>query len=198
MFENIVSDTLSLPLSRLHKVWLVTPKSNTKDKPTPYALKMVSKRQLLHQKLTAPVLREKNVMESIEHPFLMHMVSSFQDENYLYFVMDLILGGELFELMYAADKKVNNDNKAWKESVFYKSFGAEHEKPMEGLAGVGVRAAVFYGASVIDAFAYMHSRRIVYRDLKPENILLNQNGYCVVVDMGFAKVVLDKTYTVCG
>lgn len=199
-------DVLSLSKLKKHrilgvgtfgKVWLVTPKSNTKDKPTPYALKMVSKRQLLQQKLTVTVLREKNVMESIDHPLLMKMVSSFQDENYLYFVMDLILGGELFELLYS-NGKANTDNAAWKESVFYKSFGHEKEKPIKGLAGIGVRKALFYGACVIDAFAYLHNRRIVYRDLKPENILLDEKGYCIVVDFGFAKVVLDKTYTMCG
>jgi len=203
---NTNRDVLSLSKLKKHrilgigtfgKVWLVTPKSNTKDKPTPYALKMVSKRQLLQQKLTVTVLREKNVMESIEHPFLMHMVSSFQDENYLYFVMDLILGGELFDLLYS-NEQVENANTDWKESAFYKSFGTENEKPIKGLAGIGVRKALFYGACVIDAFAYLHNRRIVYRDLKPENILLNQKGYCIVVDLGFAKVVLDKTYTMCG
>ena len=31
-----------------------------------------------------------------------------------------------------------------------------------------------------------------------ENVMVNEKGYCVVVDMGFAKVVLDKTYTMCG
>lgn len=183
-----------------NKVWLVTPKSNDKGKPTPYALKMISKRQILQQKLAPAVLREKNVMESIQHPFLLHMVSAFQDENYLYFVLNLILGGELFEIIYAdgAKKKTMNDNPVWKESAFYKSFGTTDDKPMEGVNGVGVRKALFYGAGVIEAFNYLHNRRIVYRDLKPENIMINSLGYCVVVDMGFAKVVLDKTYTVCG
>jgi len=180
------------------KVWLVTPKSNIKDKPTPYAVKMISKRQLLQEKLSVTVLREKNVMESIQHPLLMHMVSSFQDENYLYFVMDLVLGGELFELLYSKDNNVGNTNAAWKESALYKSFGPKDDKPIKGLAGVGVRKALFYGACVIDAFTYLHNRRIVYRDLKPENVLLNEKGYCIIVDMGFAKVVLDKTYTMCG
>lgn len=181
------------------KVWLVTPKSNAVDKPTPYALKMVAKRQLLEQNLAAAVLREKNVMESINHPFLLRMESAFQDENYLYFVMDLILGGELFELLYPEDDVGEfKDDPAWKESSFFKIFGDAVEKPISGTAGVGVRKALFYSACVIDAFHYLHDRRIVYRDLKPENVMLNEKGYCVVVDMGFAKVVCDKTYTVCG
>lgn len=61
-----------------------------------------------------------------------------------------------------------------------------------------MRKAVFYSACVIDAFAHLYNRRIVYRDLKPENIMLDSKGYCVIVDMGFAKIVLDKTYTMCG
>jgi protein kinase A len=33
---------------------------------------------------------------------------------------------------------------------------------------------------------------------QPENVLLDQDGYCVIVDLGFAKFVQDKTYTFCG
>jgi len=56
----------------------------------------------------------------------------------------------------------------------------------------------FYAACVVQAFAYMHSKKIIYRDLKPENLVLDNNGFLKVTDFGFAKVVEDKTQTLCG
>merc|ERR1711997_1161445 len=56
----------------------------------------------------------------------------------------------------------------------------------------------FYTSCVVEAFDYMHSRGIVYRDLKPENLVLDDRGYLKVTDFGFAKVVEDRTFTLCG
>eukprot|EP00479_Gromia_sphaerica_P010907 TRINITY_DN5182_c0_g1_i1.p1 TRINITY_DN5182_c0_g1~~TRINITY_DN5182_c0_g1_i1.p1 ORF type:complete len:178 (+),score=18.89 TRINITY_DN5182_c0_g1_i1:310-843(+) len=56
----------------------------------------------------------------------------------------------------------------------------------------------FYAACVVEAFECMHSKNIVYRDLKPENLLLDENGYLKVQILGFAKVVKDRTWTLCG
>merc|ERR1712117_17145 len=56
----------------------------------------------------------------------------------------------------------------------------------------------FYAGCVVEAFDYMHSKRIIYRDLKPENLVLDDRGYLKVTDFGFAKVVKDKTFTLCG
>jgi protein kinase A len=40
--------------------------------------------------------------------------------------------------------------------------------------------------------------KLLIRDLKPENILIEGNGYLKLTDFGFAKIIKDRTYTLCG
>lgn len=58
--------------------------------------------------------------------------------------------------------------------------------------------ARFYAAQVVLMFEYLHSKDIVYRDLKPENIMIASDGYLKLTDFGFAKVLIGRTYTLCG
>jgi protein kinase A len=146
-------------------VWLVS----SHDKNTPYALKTISKRQLIQANQIKGVIREKQIMASIEHPFILPLVGSFQDDDNLYLLLPLIQGGELFNVVHT-DKQ----------------------------DGISNDSSIFYGACILEALGHLHNRNIVYRDMKPENALIDGKGYCIMVDLGFAKIVTDKTHTLCG
>jgi len=60
------------------------------------------------------------------------------------------------------------------------------------------KPARFMAASVVLAFEYIHSKNIIYRDLKPENLLVDDQGYLKMTDFGFAKIVKQRTWTLCG
>lgn len=63
---------------------------------------------------------------------------------------------------------------------------------------LSVDAARFYSCEIFLALEYLHSLDIAYRDLKPENLLLTKTGHIKFTDFGFAKVVPDRTWTLCG
>lgn len=147
------------------KVWLV----NHRRRETPYALKMLAKREIIGHHQVEGVIREKNIMSSIDHPFVVNLVNTFQDDRYLYMLIELVQGGELFSVI--------------------------HTEVRDGIPNPNAR---FYAACILQSLSHLHHRNICYRDLKPENILIDSKGYGVLVDLGFAKVVMDKTYTLCG
>jgi len=134
-----------------------------------YALKVQIKRELIEHHQAEGVCREREVMSKIDHPFVIKLVNTAQDHQSVFMLLNLVQGGELFNVMH-------NDER-----------DCIPEKEVK-----------FYAAGILEGLAYMHRRRIIYRDLKPENVLIDDLGYTVIVDLGFAKVVNDKTYTLCG
>ena len=147
------------------KVWLVRHKETEKH----YALKSMHKRKVLDKKQTIAVMREKDILSTVRHPFVAGLLSSFQDETHLYLLLPLVQGGELYSLVANT----------------------------RGM-GMKLRDVVFYASCILEALTYFHKRLICYRDLKPENVLIDKAGYCVIVDLGFAKVVTTKTFTLLG
>lgn len=148
------------------KVYLVRCKKNN----IKYALKCIRKEKVITSRLTEHVIREKEVMEHLQSPFLVSLAASFQDTSHLYMMMQLVEGGELFNYL------------------------AERDSPLTEAE------ARFYGGCVILGLQELQNAGIAWRDLKPENILLDVAGYAILTDFGFAKVIErgKRSFTLCG
>uniref|UniRef100_A0A7S2JSU2 cGMP-dependent protein kinase n=1 Tax=Leptocylindrus danicus TaxID=163516 RepID=A0A7S2JSU2_9STRA len=147
------------------KVWLVSREGDNEL----CALKVMIKSRIYRKRQSHFVINERKVMAALEHPFIIKLVSAFQDDFSLYMLLSLVEGGEMYELMKRQEsRRLGND------------------------------AVCFYSACMIDALGYIHSHNICHRDIKAENIMLDRDGYSLIIDFGFAKVVENKTFTLCG
>lgn len=77
-------------------VYLVKHKSNDKQF---YALKCVSKQQVVEQSLEKHLQQEKAVLEVVNFPFIMQFIRTFKDNNYIYFLTEYVKGLELFDVI---------------------------------------------------------------------------------------------------
>lgn len=124
-----------------------------------YAIKVLDKRHIIKEKKVKYVNIEKDTLNRLtEHPGVVRLYYTFQDERSLYFVLDLASGGELLG--------------------FLKKMGT-----------FDVECTRFYGAQILDAIDYMHSKGIIHRDLKPENVLLDDQMHVKITDFGTAKIL---------
>ena len=55
----------------------------------------MSKAKIIDKKSIASILGEKKILSELNHPFIVNMIYSFQDLDYLYLVMELLSGGNL-------------------------------------------------------------------------------------------------------
>ena len=76
--------------------------------------------------------------------------------------------------------------------------GTDLLKVSNELGFMNNKQAQFYIASIIYTCNYLHNQKIINRDIKPENILIHMNGFIKLVDFGLAKIIYNRTSTVCG
>merc|ERR550532_701774 len=134
---------------------------------TPYALKIMKKHEVIRLKQVEHIIGEKTILSLLNHPFIVCLLTTFQDEKRIFMLMEYINGGELFSYMRKQGRLPNDDTR-------------------------------FYAGEITLALAYLHDLNVIYRDLKPENLLIDCMGHVKITDFGFAKVVEDKTWTLCG
>nr|XP_039268941.1 3-phosphoinositide-dependent protein kinase 1-like [Styela clava] len=69
-----------------------------------FAIKIIQKRHIMKERKTAHVMREKECLKRLNHPFFIKLYFTFQDEENLYFGLSVAKKGELLDCILAAKK----------------------------------------------------------------------------------------------
>ncbi|XP_026050034.1 serine/threonine-protein kinase MRCK beta isoform X3 [Astatotilapia calliptera] len=119
-----------------------------------YAMKILNKWEMLKRAETACFREERDVLVKGDSQWITNLHYAFQDDNYLYLVMDYYVGGDLLTLLSKFEDRLPED------------------------------MAKFYVAEMVLAIHSIHQQHYIHRDIKPDNVLLDVNGHIRLADFG--------------
>jgi len=61
-----------------------------------WAIKMLKKAEVIRLQQVEHMISEKNILTHLDHPFIVRLSGTFQDQKYLYMCLEYIVGGEFF------------------------------------------------------------------------------------------------------
>ncbi|XP_066313771.1 protein kinase PINOID 2-like isoform X3 [Miscanthus floridulus] len=118
-----------------------------------YAMKVVDKDALAFRKKLRRAEVEREILRTLDHPFLPTLYADFEASHYACLVMEFCPGGDLHV--------------------------ARQRQPCRRFS---ISSARFYVAETVLALEYLHLMGVVYRDLKPENVLVRGDGHIMLSD----------------
>lgn len=125
------------------------------------AVKIMSKKEMSTSDVELQ-RREIEVLKMCQHPHIIRLLDIFENQDYIYIVMENLSGGDLFSYL---EKR---------------SFTVNEERARE------------LSHQIATALFYLHSFGVAHRDLKPENILMSSDSDssdCKIVDFGLSKII---------
>ena len=136
-----------------------------------YAIKAIDKRNKANIQEKPYFRREIEIMYRVHHPNVVKLFGHFEDNNYCYFIMEYIAGGNIYALV-PRSRSISTQQKV---SIMK-----------------DVISAVYF-------LHHMHPK-IVHRDIKPENVLLDKGTIAKLTDFGWSNYMQGdiKRTTVCG
>ena len=124
----------------------LTSKKGTKQL---FATKKIE-RELVEKDNTMKYLREITILRELDHPNIVKFVEIKKTKNHYYIIMEYCNGGDLEKTLEKYMKK--------------------HGKPFSQ------EIVQYFMRQIINAFKYIHGKKILHRDIKLENILLNYDS----------------------
>ena len=132
-----------------------------------FAIKAVSRKAAEKQKILIKYfIQERNILLTLDNPFIMKLLKTFKNENNIFFLLEYIKGRGMNKYLNSRSQtKLLNE-----------------------------KETIFYTANILLALDYLNSRQVCHRDLKPDNIIIDEKGYLKIIDFG-TSITIDKNFT---
>lgn len=120
------------------------------------AIKAITKKKIASE--LKAILSEIEIIKTLDHPNIVKYYETYQNNEFLYIVMEYCPGGDLFDLITKKSK-----GQALKESIV---------------------ADIMY--DLLKAINHCHETNIVHRDIKAENVMVGEDGWIKLIDFGLS------------
>lgn len=127
------------------------------------AVKMAVKKP----EMLAMFKQEVEILCQLAHPNVVRILAAWENTEHCFLVLELLIGGELFERLKGRDGQMHNEKLVAK-----------------------------YVREILEALAYCHQLKIAHRDIKPENLVFESkepDARMKLIDFGTALQVDDDT-----
>ena len=103
-----------------------------------WAIKMLKKCEVVRLQQVDHILSEKEILDVLDHPFIVRLGGTFQDDRYLYLAIEYICGGEFFTHLRKATRLRHEDGMFYaaqivtifdylhKQSIIYRDLKPEN------------------------------------------------------------------------
>lgn len=150
MYEDIGQGKFGVVKLGIHK--------NTKEK---VAIKIIKKESMNEQDIEL-VKSEIDIMKLCRHPNIVRLLDHFENADYIFIIMECLVGGDLDEYLSKMKFKISEPR----------------------------AALIMY--QLASGIKYLHDYGVLHRDLKPENIMLSDRtdkGIIKIMDFGLSKIM---------
>ncbi|TNV83443.1 hypothetical protein FGO68_gene4879 [Halteria grandinella] len=122
-----------------------------------FAIKSIRKSTIIEMGLKESILLEKKIMQLIVHPFIMRLISAFNNQARIYFLMPLFPASDL-SLQLRMRHRFTDE-----------------------------KVVSFIILQIALALGQLHAVNLIFSDLKPANILVESDGYIKLADFGLSQ-----------
>ena len=154
-----------------------------------YAMKATHKKHLKKNPELGPnLVREVRIHSSLDHPNILKFHREFDDNTYIYFLLEFVTPGEIYDVLYHERNQADDSSQSGgTNGMSTNGMGSESDSSEDSDdSPFSEDEARDYFIQIIHALKYMRDKGVIHRDLKPENILLTEDGQIRLADFGWA------------